>query len=143
VSTERCINEYFRRIRGDMIELFKILTGKYDPEVSNFIQLKRESSSRGHNYKIFKIRHRLNIRKYSFIHRSVDTWNNLPDLNRGHVRLGSSECTHCNYSTVADLFTVCLIWIQMSLYSWLSLLNQVNYSRCREEPQKNYQECQI
>jgi hypothetical protein len=33
----------YRRIRGDMIELFKILTGKYDPEVSNFIQLKGKS----------------------------------------------------------------------------------------------------
>jgi hypothetical protein len=62
-----------------MIELFKILTGKYDPEVSDFIQIKGESSNRGHNYKIFKIRPRLNIRKYSFIHRSVDLWNNLPD----------------------------------------------------------------
>jgi hypothetical protein len=69
----------YRRIRGDMIELFKILTGKYDPEVSDFIQLKGESSTRGHNYKIFKICPRLNIRIYSFIHRSVDTWNNLPD----------------------------------------------------------------
>jgi hypothetical protein len=38
----------YRRIRGDMIELFKILTGKYDPEVSDFIQLKGESSTRGH-----------------------------------------------------------------------------------------------
>ena len=25
------------------------------------------------------------------------------DLNRIHVRLGNSECTLCNYSTVADL----------------------------------------
>jgi hypothetical protein len=58
----------YRRIRGDMIELFKILTGKYDHEVSDFIQLKGESSSRGHNYKIFKICPRLNIKKYSFIH---------------------------------------------------------------------------
>ena len=38
-----------------MIELFKILTGKYDPEVSDFIQLKGESSTRGHNYKIFHL----------------------------------------------------------------------------------------
>jgi len=58
----------YQRIRGDMIELFKILTGKYDHEVSNFIQLKGESSSWGHNYKIFKICPRLNIKKYSFIH---------------------------------------------------------------------------
>jgi hypothetical protein len=69
-----------------MIELFKILTGKYDPEVSDFIQLKGESSTRGHSYKIFKIR----PRKYSFKHRSVDTWNNLPELVvRGGSRISS------------------------------------------------------
>ena len=68
----------YRRVRGDMIELFKILTGKYDPEVSNFIRLSDNTTTRGHNYKLFKTRTRLNTRKYSFVHRSVDLWNSLP-----------------------------------------------------------------
>ena len=95
-------------IRGDMIELFKILTGKYDPEVSDFIQLKGESPTRGHtcNYKIFKIRPRLNIRKYSFIHRSVDTWNNLPEsvvtaknIVTFESRLETGKISHCTIIT--------------------------------------------
>ena len=69
----------YRRVRGDMIELYKILSGKYDSEVSNFIKLHKKShDTRGHQYKIEKQFIRLNIRKYSFIHRSVDLWNNLP-----------------------------------------------------------------
>ena len=35
----------YRRARGDMIELFKILTGKYDPEVSDFIQMNVNSTT--------------------------------------------------------------------------------------------------
>ena len=68
----------YRRIRGDMIETYKILTQKYDPEVSNFIKLREDSCTRGHKYKIFKSRPRLDIRKYSFCMRVVDTWNQLP-----------------------------------------------------------------
>ncbi len=37
------------------------------------------TSTRGHNLKIYKIRPRLNVRKYSFVHRSVDIWNSLPE----------------------------------------------------------------
>ena len=68
----------YRRIRGDMIETYKIHTGKYDPEVSNFIKLREDSYTRGHKYKIYKYRPRLNVRKYSFCMRIVDQWNSLP-----------------------------------------------------------------
>ena len=44
----------YRRIRDDMIEMYKILSGKYDPDVSNFIQLRQKSCTRGHRYKVFK-----------------------------------------------------------------------------------------
>ena len=33
----------YRRVRGDMIEMYKILTGKYDTRVSNFVNLKKMS----------------------------------------------------------------------------------------------------
>jgi hypothetical protein len=52
------------------------------------------------------------------------------DLNRGHVRLGSSALFVIIVQWL--IFPVCLIWIQMSLYSWVSLLIQVNYSRCQQ-----------
>ena len=34
----------YRRSRGDMIELYKILTGKYDEDVSNFLRTRDEST---------------------------------------------------------------------------------------------------
>jgi hypothetical protein len=67
----------YRRIRGDMIELFKIMTGKYDTNVTDFINANR-TDTRGHQYKIYKVHTRLDIRKYSFVHRNVNCWNNLP-----------------------------------------------------------------
>ena len=62
-----------------MIEMYKILTGKYDPEVSNFVKLNNsKQATRGHKYKIEKEHVKLNIRKQSFVQRSVDLWNSLP-----------------------------------------------------------------
>lgn len=47
----------YRRIRGDMIELYKILSGVYDPETSTFIQLWKDiaprTGLRGHSKKIY------------------------------------------------------------------------------------------
>ena len=40
--------------------------------------MENDSITRGHNLKIFKERCRLNIRNNSFIFRSTDVWNSLP-----------------------------------------------------------------
>ena len=64
-----------------MIEIYKILTGKYDSTVTSKKFTLREKYSvmrGGHNLKIFKERCRLNIRKNSFIYLSTDVWNSLP-----------------------------------------------------------------
>ena len=70
----------YRRLRGDLIEVYKILTEKYDAEVcEGFIQLRNDDRTRGHTHKIFKNRPRLDVRKFSFPHRIVDVWNDLPE----------------------------------------------------------------
>ena len=69
----------YRRTRGDIIEVYKIVSGKYDEEVSNIFQLSDVENTRGHSYKIYKQRARLNIRKNSFCNRIVNIWNNLPE----------------------------------------------------------------
>ena len=68
----------YRRLRVDMIETFKIITGIYDSEVSPSLIIAPQYT-RGHRYKIFKLRARLNIRKNFFMIRIVDIWNNLSD----------------------------------------------------------------
>jgi len=63
-----------------MIELYKIITNKYDNKVTDFIKFNSNNKgTRGHQYKIEKQQHRLNIRGYSFICRSTDLWNNQPE----------------------------------------------------------------
>jgi len=69
----------YRRSLGDMIEMYKILTGKYDDDVSKFITPSNDSYTQGHHLKRYKSRSRLDVRKYSFTHRAVEVWNNLPD----------------------------------------------------------------
>ena len=72
----------YRRIRGDMIEVYKILTEKYDPNIGNFLRLRSEYSQRvggrGHDMKLFQQRARLDIRKHYFTVRTCQTWNSLP-----------------------------------------------------------------
>ena len=62
-----------------MIEVYKIVSGKYDPEVSDIIQIQKQTqNTRGHEYKLFKQRCRLNLRKHSFCNRVCNIWNDLP-----------------------------------------------------------------
>ena len=91
----------YRRLRGGIIELYKILTGKYDPDVcEGFIDLRGESNTRGSSLKIFKHRPRLDVRKYSFPHRIVDIWNDIPEkvINASTVVIFESRLDKFWYS---------------------------------------------
>ena len=74
----------YRRKRGDMIEAYKILSDKYDPEVADFLPLHKEvmpnSVTRGNSLKLFKRKSNLIACKQSFSHRIIDEWNNLPEV---------------------------------------------------------------
>jgi len=69
----------YRRIRGDMIEVYKILTNKYDSNVNLNLQQSQNSITRGHNLKLVNSRCHYDLRKYSFTVRIVNTWNSLPE----------------------------------------------------------------
>ena len=69
----------YRRLRSDMIETFKIITGIYDNEVTEGIfDLDPNTQTRGHSKKIKKKFCKINLRKFSFTNRIVDLWNTLP-----------------------------------------------------------------
>ena len=68
-----------RRIRGDMIEVFKILKGINKCDRDNWFQLANNNRTRGHRFKLIKNRSRLDIRKHFFSQRVVNDWNNLPE----------------------------------------------------------------
>jgi len=68
----------FRRLRGDMIETFKILTNVYDKEAAPLLEL-AENNLRGHPLKLYQKRaNRLDIRRNFFTLRIVQQWNSLP-----------------------------------------------------------------
>ena len=69
----------FRRMRGDMIDVFKILTGRYDSDVSPVIPKCEYLRTRGNSMKLKTIRARYDLRKFSFTVRIVNIWNSLPD----------------------------------------------------------------
>ena len=69
-----------RRIRGDIIQVFKLIKGIDNVDYRTLFKLADCSRTRGHKFKIVKVRSRLEIRKNFFSVRVVNEWNKLPSL---------------------------------------------------------------
>ena len=70
-----------RRIRGDLIEVFKIMHGFENLERKKFFKLSSEVDSRdtrGHKYKIWTPRRKSLTRRQFFDIRVINNWNSLP-----------------------------------------------------------------
>ena len=63
-----------RRLRGDQIEIFKILNGYQNIDRNMFFSFKKDSRTRGHEVKFVKDQCKLDIRKYSFSQRTINEW---------------------------------------------------------------------
>ena len=74
-----------RRLRGDQIDVFKIMNDYEDIDRNMFFELKEGSRTRGHKATLVKERCRLNMRKYSFSHKMINGWNKL-----------SNDCVNTN-----------------------------------------------
>jgi len=62
-----------RRIRGDLIETFKLMTGKENVDRNQFFLLSTcEYQLRGHTMKLSKQRTSLDVRKFSFSQRNLN-----------------------------------------------------------------------
>ena len=66
-----------RRLRGDQIEVFKIVNGYEDVDRNMFFMA--GSRTRGHEAALVKEQCRLDMRKYSFSQRVIHEWNKLPN----------------------------------------------------------------
>ena len=96
----------YRRLRNVMVQTYKIVRDIDIVEKDKFFTLVPDTRTRGHKYKLFKRRSRLNIRKNVFSNRVVDTWNNLPGsvveapfVNSFKSRLNRHWTNHPSYST--------------------------------------------
>jgi len=67
-----------RRQRGDLIEMYKILEGRYGSSVFVSVCFPGIMNLRGHHLKLYKKPCRLNVRKYFFSQR-ISLWNSLPN----------------------------------------------------------------
>jgi len=68
----------YRRIRGDMIEVYKLLMNKYDDNTV-YLYMNINTRTRGHTEKLVVKRCHYDVRKYSFGIRVVNIWNSLPN----------------------------------------------------------------
>ena len=72
-------------LRGDQIEVFKILNGYENIDSNICFEIKESKITRGHNYTLVKKQSRLDVRKFSFSQRTINVWNNL-----------STDCVHAS-----------------------------------------------
>ena len=68
-----------RRLRGDQIEVFKIVNGYEDVDRNMFFKLKEGSRTRGNKAALVKEQCMLDMKKYSFSQRVINEWNKLPN----------------------------------------------------------------
>ena len=73
----------YRRLRGDMTEVYKIMHELYDnesaPNLLKWEDVTLRSGNRGHSLKIFIQRAKINFRKNAFPLRVAEPWNSLPN----------------------------------------------------------------
>jgi hypothetical protein len=69
----------FRRVRGDMIEVFKIVNGVCDSSTSVQIDKSIYGSTRGNSLRLRKVHVNYDLRKFCFSNRVIDLWNCLSD----------------------------------------------------------------
>ena len=70
----------YRRLRGDMIETFKILNGFYDTAISNSLLNQANQTvqfTRGHSFKLTKQFVKSTKYAHFFTNRIVNAWNSL------------------------------------------------------------------
>ena len=73
------------KVKGDQIEVFKILNGFENIDSNFFFEIKESQITRGHNFTLEKKQSRLDVRKFSFSQRTINVWNKL-----------SEECVHAS-----------------------------------------------
>ena len=67
-----------RRLRFDLISVYKILFGMIETDVSVLFVVNNDTVTHGHNLKLFVQQSRIDVRKYFFCNRVIQCWNSLP-----------------------------------------------------------------
>ena len=89
----------YRRERADMIQVYKILNDIDKVNKDKLFTMSHNIGTRGHQFKIYKNRYRLNVRGNYFSNRVIDLWNELPENTVMALTLNSfkSRLNKCWY----------------------------------------------
>lgn len=69
----------FRRVRGDMIEVYKVINQHYDKNTTITFDLVKNSVTRGNRFRLRQSHCKYDLRKHFFTNRIIAIWNSLPD----------------------------------------------------------------
>ncbi|XP_065883935.1 uncharacterized protein [Dysidea avara] len=94
----------YRRLRGDMIMFYQLLHSHLSLGTSDLFTTATSSTTRGHNYKLFKPQATSRVRSTFFTVRAINDWNSLPN----HIVNVPTLNDFKNFSTVAGLL-YCMI----------------------------------
>ena len=72
-----------RFLRAHLIEVFKILKGFENVDPEKFFQVVGDDGKRGHSFKLFKKRCRLDVGRFKFANRVCEEWNGLEMMGLG------------------------------------------------------------
>ena len=86
----------YRRRRGDMIIVYKMLNALIDLDRESFFQMSN-LNTRGHSKKLHKPFSRLKIQSQFFSQRVIDEWNSLPNSVLSSVSLNEFNRNYDNY----------------------------------------------
>jgi len=81
----------YRRLRGDMIELDKIIKHKYDYKVAPELIYNINRVTRENDFRLSKNKSHYDFRKFSFTNRIVNIWNSLPNADVDSIDLLKSR----------------------------------------------------
>jgi len=70
---------HYRQIRGDMIEVYKAITGKYEGALAPRLERDDIPVTRGNELRLKKFEPKYDLRKHIFTNLVVKIWNSLPN----------------------------------------------------------------
>jgi hypothetical protein len=90
-----------RRLKIDLIEMFKIVNGYTDCSIYDILQFSQQNAThytRGHRYKLNVNRTCKNTFKFYFVNRIVSAWNSLPDDYFNTQLISSFKTKLCRFN---------------------------------------------
>ena len=89
----------YRRLRGDLITLYRTLRGELGGDLLNHFTFDHRSNRRGHSWKLINPTVDIFNRQLMFSVRVVSEWNKLPE------RVVSAPSTQCFKNRLDEIFT--------------------------------------